>query len=1215
MRTPRNRQLTPENIQRILALLQKLRDSETLKQLFWVELNYERIDMPVSVQELPIKLKERLNGPPRRFAAAGNNNGFNIIYTQLKTEVPRKTDERGLIAALQPHFPHALYVFSNPAQEHWHFVNVKTVLAKRENMKPKHHLRRITVSTDERLRTAAECIAMLNIEMFDDSGAESLLAGSEAITPLQITALHDNAFDVEAVTKAFFEHYKNVFKTLQAELEKQTGDKKWAHDYAQQFLSRCLFLYFIQRKRWLGNDTAFLRTFWTKYRGAAQPADTFVEKWLNLLFFEAFNNRFHGGHRHFPDDIRETLQLAPYLNGGLFRENELDTAYPLLIADELWSSIFDFFERYNFTIAEDTPLEQEVAVDPEMIGKVYESLVSAEESEKGDAGIFYTPRIEIDLMCRIALVDNIANHIGTVHKPELYEALFEFDDTEKEAADAKLRGRWEAIAEHLNHITVLDPACGSGSFLVGMLQILDDVHQRAERILGKPASSSFERRKAIIGKNLYGVDVKPWACKVAELRLWLALIIDAEFTPAELQVRREPLLPDFSFNIRHGDSIVQDIGGMNLAQIRAIGSRLPPNIKRKITELQSEKLKFYNGDEGRKYTEKGQIHKAEQNLFRELLQGHETALSEQIDTVKAWLENPAEQLNFLGIQSAPRQLGFDTVHRQNELQSLQENRENVRRATEALAANTTMPPFVWDIAFVEIFNQRRGFDIIVENPPYVRGEKIAEPTLPRIEVTTANKKEYKEKLARSVYQAFPDFFGYEEKKTGRAKQKRGAKNELYKNNDLYVYFYLQGLSLLNSEGTFCTITSNSWLDVGYGKNLQEFLLKRCHLKLVLDNAAKRSFSSANINTVICLISAPDKKRESALAEMTRFVNFTVPFEGIFDPVIFYEIETAPTRTTTPEHGVHSRSRQSLLQDGLDENRKYSGDKWGGKYFRAPDIYPHLLEKAADKLTRVGDIANIRRGFTTGANEFFVLDEETLSTWNVEAEFLHPVIDSPKSVKSLSVNPGRLPHLFMCPKEKSTLSGTAALAYIEWGEQQNLHRRATCQSREKTSSWYNVGERRIPHLSFPSIINAIAKTLYASEGCYSLDSFAEVHVSTDLRLPLCLSLNSTLFQLMANVGGRTNSGGGALVVKIYELKNLQCVNPEYLTENKQLGGGVNDSHLSLLESAEWDLIPPGSARINCDNLIFDILGLTAGERDGVYEVVTRLVGTRLDKAKR
>ena len=391
------------------------------------------------------------------------------------------------------------------------------------------------------------------------------------MSPLTIQQRHEAAFNVEAVTKQFFENYQSVFHDLQDDLTGQTADRRWAHDYALQFLNRCMFLYFIQRKRWLGGDIEFLRSFWESYQDTEQPTNSFVHRWLNILFFEAFNNRFHGGHRHFPDPIREALALAPYLNGGLFTENALDGAHNFLISDQRFKGIFGFLENYNFTIAEDSPLDQEVAVDPEMIGKVYESLVnvSDEADERGDAGIFYTPRTEIDLMCRLALVDNLTNHLGENHKNLLYEVIFAFNPDDKSEADGKLTAAqlWEPLDTTLKQLAVVDPACGSGSFLVGMLHILNDLHDRVNRGLGRE-ESSFDRKKGIIGQNLYGVDVMEWACHVAELRLWLALIIDAEFSAAALHARNEPLLPHFSFNIRCGDSLVQEIGGMNLATLR-----------------------------------------------------------------------------------------------------------------------------------------------------------------------------------------------------------------------------------------------------------------------------------------------------------------------------------------------------------------------------------------------------------------------------------------------------------------------------------------------------------------------------------------------------------------------------------------------------------------------------------------------------------------------
>ena len=179
-------------------------------------------------------------------------------------------------------------------------------------------------------------------------------------------------------------------------------------------------------------------------------------------------------------------------------------------------------------------------------------------------------------MCRLSLVDNLANHLGEDKKNLFYELVFALVPDEKEEADRTITAAelWGPIEHQLQALTVLDPACGSGSFLMGMLHILDDLQVRASRHLGK-TEDPYERKKRIIGQSLYGVDVMDWACRVAELRLWLALIIDADFTREELHVRPDPLSPNFTFNIRQGDSLVQELGGINLGHRRAT-LEIPP---------------------------------------------------------------------------------------------------------------------------------------------------------------------------------------------------------------------------------------------------------------------------------------------------------------------------------------------------------------------------------------------------------------------------------------------------------------------------------------------------------------------------------------------------------------------------------------------------------------------------------------------------------------
>ena len=1027
----------------ILNILQNFHGTDSLKELFWTELNYDHRNTPLSYQG-----GDALANDPILLATGGTGGAFHVIYVHLNSDRLLLTTERPIISRLLGDHPYALFIFSNRDRTQWHFVNVKYDT---DDPKKRRLFRRITISPYEKLRTASERIAMLDLE--------SIRPLPQTIPPLEIQTRHEAAFDVEAVTKRFFEDYKSVFHILQHDLAAQTEDRRWAHDYALQFLNRCMFLYFIQRKRWLGEDTGFLRSYWESYHSADEPEDSFVERWLNVLFFEAFNNRFHGGHRQFPDEIRKALALAPYLNGGLFTENHLDEAHNFQISDARFKGIFEFLENYNFTIAEDSPLDQEVAVDPEMIGKVYESLVnvSPETDERGDAGIFYTPRTEIDLMCRLALVDNLAAHMGEEHKSTLYEAVFAFEPDDKAAADQRLRDEnlWVPLNECLSEIAILDPACGSGAFLVGMLQILDDLRDRTNRALDR-GERSFDRKKAIIGANLYGVDVMEWACHVAELRLWLALIIDADIPRAELQVRNEPLLPHFSFNVRCGDSLVQEIGGMNLAQIRADFSGIPRSLKARTTRLKNEKLKFFNNDRTCRYKSEQELKQEELNLFRDLVDTNVADIKKEIDALQELIDDPrAQQIRLDGTieKRSAHQFELEATEWRKQIEALTIDYDRLVEARGALANARTLP-FVWDIAFVEIFaDDKGGFDIVIGNPPYVRQENILDPKIPREKITDANKKDYnkayKAKLARSMYQAFPRFFGYKREKDVKPNNPAAAvSHKIDAKSDLYIYFYFHGLSLLNPKGSFCFITSNSWLDVGYGKDLQEFTLKHCHIKQIIDNRSRRSFASADVNTVICLFATPDEKRQLGLDCTTRFVSFNTPFEAILDPVIFYEIETASERDSTQEHRVFPISQTSLLESGIVDaspKPKYTGDKWGGKYLRAPDIYWTILKKGKGKLVRLGDVAEVRRGFTTGANEFFYLDDEDIRHWEIEEEFLKPVIKSPRECKSILIDPSQLKFkLFMCHKDEAALKGTAAWKYIEYGESKGFDQKTKLQ---------------------------------------------------------------------------------------------------------------------------------------------------------------------------
>jgi hypothetical protein len=1227
----------PDRQQNVLDLLKGMQGPDPLKQLFWSELNYQRVNQPLSRRGWTDSAAQALADDPMLFAAGGENNDFHVIYGRLASDRLLLGAERPVVTRLLREHPYALFVFSNQAQDRWHFLNVKY-----DDTPEKRRLfRRITVGPEERLRTASERIALLSLDEIQPD-----LLG---ISPLTIQQHHDAAFDVQLVTEAFFRDYKKVFADLQDRLARASRDKAWAHDYALQLLNRLMFLYFIQRKRWLGGNPNFIADFWRAYKTSGQPKNTFFDRWLSVLFFEAFNNKFHGGHRQFPKEIFSALMAAPYLNGGLFSRNKLDDAYDPKLSDDFFATLFDsfdgsspgFLERYNFTIAESTPLDIEVAVDPEMIGKVYESLVNitfeglTEDDLRGSAGIFYTPRIEIDLMCRLSLTDTLANRLGPNKKPLLYDAVFAYDPADKEAADRALAAQdlWPDLNRLLRETTVCDPACGSGSFLVGMLLVLDDLQARANAQLGLE-ETPYERRRRIIGEQLYGVDVMDWAVHVAELRLWLQLVVETDLKPAELRFR--PLLPNLSFKVRCGDSLVQEIGGINLGLHRA-HLDIPAPLKGRLTQLKGKKLRFYQGESGLRETD---LKKEELDIFRDILTHKRLALQKSITALTRQIESPPEQIELAGIAPGPAKQERLRLEEQWRAERAEKQAE-LSRIEQALHAlrDTQQVPFVWDIAFVEIFEgDKTGFDIVIGNPPYVRQEMIAPPALDPADFGgetsdrwKEQKKAYKAKLQESVAAAWPKFFRY----------KPGSPDfrKLDGKSDLYIYFYLHGLALLAERGSFCFITSNSWLDVGYGAGLQEFLLKHSRVKFILDNERKRSFAQADVNTIIALLAPPDDHRETGLDQTARFVMFKVPFEDVLDADTFKTLETAAERQSTDRWRICVQPQRDLFEEGLareeDEDEsapagkkprapliktaRYEANKWGGKYLRAPEIFFRIVDAAGNRFEKIGNATWFRfgRGRRTGADSFFYVEKTTIQEFRIEHQFLRPVVKSPTDFSDIGPLTSLLSpetFVFLCKETKASLKATGALRYIAFGEDEGVGKRNVARV---GGLWWNLGDQPTPDIILPIAFNDRFFVVQNDAGYEVHQRFAVIRLARQHRnliVPLTAYLNNTIVALMAEVLGRKSLGQGALDFPPEDWKHVLI--PSAATFDKGTCESLETIWKQLScrppKNLENEIAQPDRRAL--DEVVFDVLGLTAGEREAVYEAVVALVRARLEKAR-
>ncbi|MFO0860649.1 MAG: hypothetical protein U0570_08840 [Phycisphaerales bacterium] len=351
-------------------------------------------------------------------------------------------------------------------------------------------------------------------------------------TPGWVSAWAD-AFNVERVTRRFYKDYAEQFEKLRVAVKPLKGEDQKM--FTQALMNRLMFLRFIERKGWLtpptpgegGHSKDYLRLL---FQAGGYRGKSFYSGRLKKLFFEAL--AIEGKARS------EAVGTVVFLNGGLFEESELDKQ-----VDDLPDSAFapllgpeGLLYRYNFTVQESTPLDIEVAVDPEMLGKVFEELVTG----RHESGSYYTPRPIVSFMCREALKGYLTD--ATRIDSETVAAFVDRHDVKDIAIDGAKR-----IARALDEVRAVDPACGSGAYLLGLLHEIVDLYRLLYNDKLKSDSRELHRIKLdIIEKSLYGVDIDPVATNIAMLRLWLSLTVDSDEPQA---------LPNLDFKIETGDSL------------------------------------------------------------------------------------------------------------------------------------------------------------------------------------------------------------------------------------------------------------------------------------------------------------------------------------------------------------------------------------------------------------------------------------------------------------------------------------------------------------------------------------------------------------------------------------------------------------------------------------------------------------------------------------
>ncbi|MEI6633447.1 MAG: TaqI-like C-terminal specificity domain-containing protein [Chlamydiota bacterium] len=555
------------------------------------------------------------------------------------------------------------------------------------------------------------------------------------------------------------------------------------------------------------SDEHMVHQFW---RHARQLRDaSALEKllrdipFLNGGLFECLDDRVQKGNSPYTIEVRidgfatdpkKQPTLPNFLFYGAPQEADLSAAYgDIARRCETVRPLLDILSRYNFTLTENTPFDQEVALDPELLGHVFENLLAAFNPETGTVarkatGSFYTPRVVVDWMVDQALLVYLKDTLTTEDAGKRLKRLLSWEDDSHDFKPAEV----EKLIDAIDGLKAIDPACGSGAFPMGMLQKLVHVLKKldpenkgwrkrqadaAAKIESGPAreealkaierafardNDDYGRKLYLIENCLYGVDIQPIAVQIAKLRFFISLVVDQSIDPKEANYGILPL-PNLETKVVAANTLL----GLYRGQL-LLGSN---EVKRLETELQKVRHDYFTA---RSYKRKKELRKEDKRLCDELA----TAL-----------ESSGECTPY----DAKRMVGWNPYD-----------------------TNTHAPFFDPGWMFGLASKNHDGvFDVVIGNPPYVRQEELKNQTV----IGSDGKPQPLKDALKGQYECF----------TGTA--------------DLFVYFFERSLQLLCTGGVLSFITSNKWFRAGYGERLRTYLAYATQPSVVLDFGDAPVFTS------------------------------------------------------------------------------------------------------------------------------------------------------------------------------------------------------------------------------------------------------------------------------------------------------------------------------------------------------------------------------------
>lgn len=785
-----------------------------------------------------------------------------------------------------------------------------------------------------------------------------------------------NAFSVEKLSKAFFDeytlHYQNFCNYLQesnyrksvfnisfpSNATKQEKDKasKPIRDFVKKLLGRIVFLYFVQKKGWLGasdtNYTDGLRDFIKQLFHQSGGNDTFYSNWLTVLFFNTLNKERTNDDFKMPDG--KTVKV-PFLNGGLFDKEEFDEhllTFPAKLfhnpdfEDTILTEknkgnargFLDFLDAFNFTIYEDSPDDHTVAVDPEMLGHIFENLLE----DNKDKGAFYTPKEIVHYMCQESLTEYLCTTLQIKDEVAEREAVNHL--LKNKIVDDILKPEIAELEKALDKLKICDPAIGSGAFPMGLLQEIFSIKELIAYETGKewkPAESKLN----IIQNSIYGVDIEKGAVDIARLRFWLSLVVDEEKPKA---------LPNLDYKIVVGDSLISKFDGeiveIDWERKSSVGKadEYVKNMQRLLVKVADKQKKYFNPNNQNKKKLQAEIRNLKiELLINQLSFNKELYLSKNV-TQDSFMPTSADIK--LNTERGLKIAGFDKLIAK--LKNLLQHPDE------------PFNHFDWKLDFPEVLNpylvpdeKQRGFDIVIANPPYIDSETMVNTGLEELRKYLTNKMSF-------------------------------CKG----NWDIYIAFFDMGYHFLNRNGNLVYITPDKWISKPFGYELRKKLIRKFNK---IAEAGRNVFQTAKVDSIITFINnyevdylTIDKFIDNRVLNLSRVLkkNLREPFA--FDWLFSPHVELLNYFDSFPN---------KFIEYGECENACATSDAYKLKEY-LKDINPYEFNPEIHfKVINTGTISKYVSLW--GISEMTYLKDKANPT--KKYKYLAPVVDKKKFLKGFS----------------------------------------------------------------------------------------------------------------------------------------------------------------------------------------------------------------------